>query len=115
MKRKPVERSSRSNKPEADSYFIVPDDYPEPAWWVQALSLPENDRKVLLSEQELTDNIVNASQCLLSIQFPCIAGLQDTVLGRNLNFKPVGHDTGILHVHVHGGCYLKLMNTKFCK
>ena len=81
MKRKPVECSSGSNKPEADSFFIVPDDYPEPAWWVEALSLYENDRKVLLSEQELTDNIVNASQCLLSIQFPRIAGLQDTVLG----------------------------------
>ena len=36
-KRKPVERSSGSNKPEADSYFIVPDDYPEPTWWVEAL------------------------------------------------------------------------------
>ena len=42
--------------------------------------------------------------------------LQDTVLGRNLNFKPVGHDTSsvqILHtgmyvyLHVHGVLLLK--------
>ena len=38
-KRKPVERSSESSKPEADSYFVVADDYPEPVWWVEALSL----------------------------------------------------------------------------
>ena len=30
------------------------DDYPEPVWWVEALSLYENDREVLLSDQELT-------------------------------------------------------------
>ena len=87
-------------------------------WWVEALSLYENDREVLLSDRELTDNIINASQYLLSQQFPQMAGLQDTVLGRHLNFKQIGYDsssvqilhTGILlyvYLHVHGGLILK--------
>lgn len=109
LKRKHVERSCGSSKHEADSYFIVPDDYPEPAWWVEALSLYENDRKVLLSEQELTGNIINASQCLLSVQF---AGLQDTVLGMNLNFKPVGHDTCTSSVQIlHTGTCISVYYT----
>lgn len=101
-KRTPIEHSSGYS--EADSYFIVPEDYPEPAWWIESLSLYENDRKVLLSEQELTGNIINASQCLLSTQFPRIAGLQDTVLGRNLNFKPVGHDMSSVQILHTGMC-----------
>ena len=110
MKRKHVECSSGSNKPEADLYFIVPDKYPEPACWVEAFSLYKNDRKVLLGEQELTDNIMNASQ------FPRIAGLQDTVLGRrNLNFKPVGHDTSsvqILHTGIYMYCHVHVLLLK---
>ena len=70
-----------------------------------------------MSDRELTDNIINASQYLLSQQFPQMAGLLDTVLGRNLNFKHIDYDlssvqilhTGILlyvYLHVHGGLNL---------
>ena len=55
----------------------VSDSDPDPDlhWWIKALTLYENDKQILLGDKELTDNLVNAVQCLLSVQFQHMAGL----------------------------------------
>ena len=67
---------SKSNSSEPTE---ISDSDPDPVYdrWIQALGLYQDDKTALLSQGELTDNIINAVHTLLSLLFPCIAGLQD--------------------------------------
>ena len=67
---------------------------PDPVcdWWIQALHLYQDDKTSLLCQRELTENIINAAHILLSLQFPHIAGLQDTILGHHLDYVPISSD-----------------------
>ena len=82
------------------------DSDPEPdfSWWIEGLGLYDTDREVLLSSKELTDTIVDASQVLLSLQFPSIAGFQSTLLGQNLSFRAVSQDVTSVQI-IHTGRY----------
>ena len=63
-------------------------------------SLYQDDKTALLSQGELTENIINAVHTLLSLQFPRIAGMQDTLLGHHLDYKSISsevHSVQILH------------------
>lgn len=75
---------------------------PDLHWWIKPLMLYEDDKEILLGDKELTDNIINASQCLLSVQFQHIAGFQHTILGCNLNFKSVDPNVSSLQI-LHTG------------
>lgn len=69
-------------------------------WWIGGLSLLEEDREVLRSGKELTGNIINAAQLILSNSYPQIGGFQDTSYGRNLKFLPVDpHCSNIQILH----------------
>lgn len=72
----------------------ISDSDPDPVcdWWIQPLGLYWDDKTALLSQGELTDNIINAAHTLLSLQFPHIAGLQNTLLGHHLDFMPTSSD-----------------------
>ena len=58
-------------------------------WWIDDLGLYDTDKEILLSQSELTDNIINAAQILLSVQFSSIGGFQNTLLGSKLQFNPL--------------------------
>ena len=85
----------------------ISDSDPDPIcdWWIQALHLYQNDKTVLLSQEELTENIINAVHTVLSRQFPRIAGLQDTLLGHHLDYMPVSSDVGSVQI-LHTGKFL---------
>lgn len=87
-----------------DEAVYVSDSDPDPMvnWWIKALGLYESDKEVLLSQSELTDSIVNATQVLLSTQFPAIGGFQNTLLGNKLQFKPVSRETSSIQIHHTG-------------
>ena len=96
----------------ANDILTVSNNDPDPdlPWWIRALELYEDDKKILLGDKELSDSIINAAQRLLSVQFQHIGGFQHTVLGYNLNFKPVDpnfssvqilHTGRSMYVHVH--------------
>ena len=78
----------------SDEPVFVSDSGSDPliSWWIEALGLYETDKETLLSQSELTDNIINAAQILLSAQFPSIGGFQNTLLGMKLQFKPVSRE-----------------------
>ena len=74
-------------------------------WWIQDLFLNQRDREVLQTGKELTDNIINAAQTLLSEQYPNLKGIQSTCLGHHFDFKPISR--GIPSVQIlHTGCTL---------
>ena len=77
---------------------------PDPVcdWWIQALGLYQDDKTALLSQGELTENIINAVHTLLSLQFPHIAGLQDTLLGHHLDYVPISSDVNCVQI-LHTG------------
>ena len=50
----------------------------------------KSDEQALLSEKELPENIIIASQMLFKMQYPHIESLQDTFKGKFLSFQPVG-------------------------
>ena len=77
---------------------------PDPVfdWWIQALGLYQDDKTALLSQGELTENIINAVHTLLSLQFPHIAGLQDTLLGHHLDYMPISSDVNCVQI-LHTG------------
>ena len=88
-------------------------------WWIQDLFLNQRDREVLQTGKELTDNIINAAQTLLSEQYPNLKGFQSTCLGHHLDFKPISR--GILSVQIlHTGLYtiiaseVAVYKVKFC-
>ena len=68
------------------------DEDPQISWWIEELSLYESDELILQSGGELTGNIINAAQTLLSKQFPKFAGFQDTIFAHNLNFHAVSRN-----------------------
>jgi hypothetical protein len=87
-----------SNSDPIEIYDFDPD--PVYDWWIQGLGLYQDDKTALLSQGELTENIINSVHTLLSLQFPHIAGFQDTLLGHHLNYTPVssdGYSVQILH------------------
>ena len=53
-------------------------------WWLKELQLYDMDKEMLLNGHELSDALVNASQCILDRQFPQFAGFQSTLLGQRL-------------------------------
>ena len=55
---------------------------------MKELNLSKEDHYCLTHGLELTDRIVNASQVLMKQQFGA-AGLQNTLFGQSLKFKPV--------------------------
>ena len=73
-----------------DAVFVSDAD-PDPIyeWWIKELQLVEVDRDALCSGSELTENIVNAAQDILSKQFSKVGGLQDTACAHYLNFRSV--------------------------
>lgn len=60
------------------------DPNPEFDWWLKELQLYDTDKEILLNGHELTDALVNASQSILSRQFPQLVGFQSTLLGQRL-------------------------------
>ena len=56
-----------------------PNNDPDVRWWIEELSLFEEDKDILLSGKELNDSLINASQCLLKSKFPHICGFQNTI------------------------------------
>lgn len=87
-----------------DEPVVVSDSDSDPLinWWIEALGLHDTDREILLSQSELTDNIINAAQILLSTQFPSIGGFQNTLLGSKLQFKPVSREISSIQIHHTG-------------
>ena len=77
---------------------------PDPVcdWWIQALGLYQDDKTALLSQGELTENIINAVHTLLSLQFPHIAGLHDTLQGHHLDYMPLSSDVSCVQI-LHTG------------
>ena len=73
--------------------ILVSDSDPDPVyvWWIRGLNLYKADCEVLMEGKELTDNLVNAAQALLSTQFSSVGGFQDTILGHHLHFKAVSN------------------------
>ena len=105
-----LDEKARSTNVNKTVYISDSDADPDLKWWIEGLSLYEEDKEILLSGQELTDSIINAAQSLLSLQFIHIGGLQDTIFGHRLNYKAVDpcvssvqilHTGKFLHVHVH--------------
>ena len=73
-------------------------------WWIQDLFLNQRDRELLQTGKELTDNIVNAAQTLLSEQYPSLKGFQSTCLGQHLDFKPISQEIPSVQ-ELHTGLY----------
>ena len=82
-------------------------------WWIEALGLYDSDKEVLLSQSELTDNIINAAQILLRAQFPSVGGFQNTLLGNKLQFKPVSKETSSIQIHHTGIDFIHLCGILF--
>ena len=59
------------------------------SWWIKDLNLYIADKNHLESGSEVSDNVINAADTLLSQQFPHIHGFQNTLLGYCLKFKVV--------------------------
>ena len=55
-------------------------------FWIESLHLLMSDYDVLLNGSWVTDNIVNAGQIIIKDTFPHICGLQNILLGMNLQF-----------------------------
>ena len=90
-----------------NSPVYVSDSDPDPdlKWWVQGLSLYEDDKEVLLGDKELTGNILNAAHCLLRSQFSHIGGFQDTDLVHHLNYKAIDPCVSSVQI-LHTGIYI---------
>ena len=90
--------------------ILVSDNDPDPDinWWIQDLFLNQRDREVLQTGKELTDNIINAAQTLLSEQHPSLKGFQSTCLGHHLDFKPISRDVPSIQV-LHTGLYTTII------
>ncbi|XP_019851196.1 PREDICTED: uncharacterized protein LOC109581489 isoform X15 [Amphimedon queenslandica] len=58
-------------------------------WWIKDLKLYNADKESLKSTVPLTDNIINAAQVLLKLQYPHISGWQDTLLEKKMNFDVI--------------------------
>ena len=93
-----------------DNILYVSDSDPDPnlQWWIKALTLYDDDREILLGDKELTDNIINAAQCLLSVQFQHIAGFQYTILGHNLKFRSVDPNVSSVQILHTGTVYIEI-------
>ena len=74
-------------------------------WWIQDLFLNQRDREILQTGKELTDNIINAAQTLLSEQYPTLKGFQNTCLGHYLDFKPILRCIPSVQI-LHTGLYI---------
>lgn len=77
---------------------------PNAEWWIKDMGLHANDRTVLTSGQELTDNVINAAQNILAQQFGNIKGFQPTYQSHYLNFKEVSTTTKSVQI-LHTGIY----------
>ena len=73
-------------------------------WWIQDLFLNQRDREVLQTGEELSDNIINAAQTLLSEQYPNLKGFQNTCLGHHLDSKPISRCIPSVQI-LHTGLY----------
>ena len=84
-----------------DAVFVSDTD-PDPIyeWWIKELQLVDVDRDALCSGSELTENIVNAAQDILSKQFSKVGGLQETACAHYLNFRSDEHSVQILHTGI---------------
>ena len=95
----------------SDSSIIeINDDSPDTVakWWIKDLGLNESDRSVLQSGNELTENIVNAAQKILTNQFPKFHGFQSTSLIHHLNFKEIPSSTKSVQI-LHTGIIMKFI------
>ena len=75
---------------------MVSDNDPNPDinWWIQDLFLNRRDCEVLPTGKELTVNVINAAETLLSEQYPGLKDFQSTYLGHHLDKHFVLH-TGL--------------------
>lgn len=92
---------------ESDSDFHVieiNDDSPDPvtAWWIKDLGLHESDRRVLQSQNELTENLISAAQQILAKQFPHFEGFQSTSHIHYLSFKKIPSSKKMIQI-LHTG------------
>ena len=60
----------------------------------------------IIEGHHLTDNVMNATQSLISPQYPSMTGFQDTILGPNLLFKQVPSDCKSVQI-LHTGSLSK--------
>ena len=74
-------------------------------WWIEDLKLHESDHVALNGGEELTENIINAAQAIMNMQFLNFCGFQDTALAHNLSFVPVSPDKPSIQI-LHTGAYL---------
>lgn len=74
-------------------------------WWLEDLHLYESDRDDLLNGLELSDAVINASQCIMKRQFSHIQGFQSTLLSQNLKFKPFSRGIGSVQI-LNAGMYV---------
>ena len=86
---------------------LVSDNDPDPDinWWIQDLFLNQRDREVLQAGKELTDNIINAAQTLLSEQYPNLKGFKVHVLAIILTSSQY-HETFRLYKYYTQVCTL---------
>lgn len=78
--------------------IIIDDD------WIKELGLKKDDYFVLKDGDLLSDRIINASQLLLKNKYH-IEGLQDTLRGKNLSFKPICKSDACIVQILHTGRY----------
>ena len=60
-------------------------------WWIKDLELHAADHSVLKSGKELTENIINPAQRLLSQHFRDLNGFQPTYLSHYPNFEEISN------------------------
>ena len=94
---------------ESDSPIVITNDDPDPVctWWIKELGLHMSDKESLDANMDLTDNVINAAHLLLREQYPHIGGLQDTILGQKLLFKPVSSNKTSVQI-LHTGMYISI-------
>lgn len=79
--------------------------------WIPELCLYQDDKKILKSQHQwINDAIVNSAQKLLSISSD-VSGLQNTQLGKNLQFKSIQQTNKIVQVlHVNSNHWITVSN-----
>ena len=107
LRQKSIENPSVATVIDLESYKVEESSNLQEKRWASSLS--EKDHIILTEGGWLNDDIINASQQLISKHFPKIKGLQDVVLGKILAFS-VQND----HTEYGGGHWVTVSNVS-CK
>ena len=81
---------------------MVSDSYPDPIYWIQSLDLFEVDLKTLENGRDVTENIINASQTVLKMQFK-VQGFQRISETQSSQCKSMSDASIQIH---HTGIYI---------